>query len=67
MYIGTRNMDTSPRSPTFGNIPANYSAPPQVASEEMGKPNTGVGGKELDMNLGCRQVYPWCISMPPQW
>ena len=21
MYIGTRNMDTSPRSPTFGNIP----------------------------------------------
>ena len=67
MYVGTRNTDASPRSPSLGNILGNYSAPPQVASEEMGKSNTGVGGKELDINLGCHQVYPWCISTPPRW
>ena len=22
---------------------------------------------ELEINLGCHQVYPWCISTPPQW
>ena len=28
-----------------------YSAPPQVASEEKGKSNKGLGGKELEINL----------------
>ena len=35
-----------------------YSAPPQVASEEKGTSNKGLGGKELEINLGCHQVYP---------
>ena len=38
-----------------------YSAPPQVASEEKGKSNRGLGGKELEIHLGCHQVYPWCL------
>ena len=24
-------------------------------------------GEELDISQGCHQVYPWCISTPPQW
>ena len=27
----------------------------------------GFHGEELDINLGCHQVYRWCISIPPQW
>ena len=44
-----------------------YSAPPQVASEEKGTSNKGLGGKELEINLGCHQVYPWYVSTPSQW
>ena len=25
------------------------------------------GGMELEINSGCHQVYPWCISTLPQW
>ena len=49
---------------TFG---ASCSAPPQVASEEKGKSDKCLGGRELKINLGCHQVYPWCISTPPPW
>ena len=41
-----------------------YSAPPQVASEEKGTSNKGLGGKELKISLRCHQAYPWCISTP---
>ena len=44
-----------------------YSVPPQEVSEERGKSKKGLGGMELEINLGCHQVYPWCISTPPQW
>ena len=27
----------------------------------------GFNGEELDSSQGCHQVYPWCISTPPQW
>ena len=67
MFTATPKMDASPSSPSWGNIPENYSAPPQVASEEMGKSNKFFGGKELEINLGYHQVYSWCISIPPQW
>ena len=50
-------MDASPNSPSLGNTPENYSAPPQVASEEKDKSNKG-GGMEPEVNLGCHQVYP---------
>ena len=55
--MGTRKMDASSSSPSLGNILGNYS----------GKSNKGLGGKELEINLGCHQVYRWCISTPPQW
>ena len=27
----------------------------------------GFNGEELDISLGCYQVYPWCISTPSRW
>ena len=57
MCTSTRPTDASPSSPSLGNILGNYS----------GKSNKGLGGKEPEINLGCHQVYPWCISTPPQW
>ena len=41
-----------------------YSAPPQVASEEKGKSNKDLGGKELEINLECYQVYPLVYLHP---
>ena len=32
-----------------------------------GKSNQGFNGEDLDINLGCHQVYPWCISTTPGW
>ena len=60
-------MDASPSSPSLGNIPKDYSAPPWVVSEEKGKSNEDLGGKELEINLGCHQIYPLCFSTLPQW
>ena len=65
MCTGSWMMDASPNSPGLGNIPENYSAPPQVASEEKDKSNKG-GGMEPEINLGCHQVYPWYIPTPPR-
>ena len=56
-FTGMHKMDASPNSPSLGNILENYSDPPRVASEEKGKSNKGLGGKELEINLGCHQVY----------
>ena len=61
MYMSwpTRNtqVDASPSSPGLGSIPKDCSAPPWAVSEETGNPNEGLGGKELEINLGCHQVY----------
>ena len=27
----------------------------------------GFNGEELDVSLGCHQVYPWCISNLSRW
>ena len=62
MYTGTWMMDASSSSPSLGNIPQSYSVTLWVASEEKGKSNKGLGCKELEINLGCFQIYPWCIS-----
>ena len=68
MCLGTWNTDAFPRSPSLGNIPQGYPAPPWVASEEKGqKPDKVLNGEELDINLGRHQLYPWCISTRPQW
>ena len=53
MSKGTCKMDAYPHSPSLGNIPESYSAPPRVASKEKGKSNKGLGGKKLEINLGC--------------
>ena len=53
MCTGSWTMDASPNSPSLGNTPENYSAPPQVAPEEKGKSSQGPNGKELEINLGC--------------
>ena len=43
----------------MGNILKSYTAPPQVASEKKEqKSDKGLNGEELDINLGCHQVYP---------
>ena len=44
-----------------------YSVRPWVASEERQKSGKGLNGEERDINLGCHQVCPWCISTAPQW
>ena len=40
---------------------------PRVASEEEQKSCKGINSEELDINLGCHQDYPRCISTPPWW
>ena len=52
---------------SLGGIPEGYFAALWVASEEEWKSDTGFNGKELNINLGCHQVYPWCISTLPRW
>ena len=36
---------------------------PRLASEA----SKGFNGEELGISLGCHQIYPQCISTPPQW
>ena len=55
--MGTHKTDASPTSTILGNIPGNYYV----------KSKKGRGGMELEVNLGCHQVYPWCISTLPWW
>ena len=57
MCMGTCNMDASPSSPSLGNILGNYSS----------NSNKDLCGKELEISVGCHQVYCWCISIPPRW
>ena len=67
MCTHTWNMDASPRRRAWETLQESYSAPPQVASEEKRKSDKGLHGEELDISLGCHQVYPWCISTPLWW
>ena len=59
-------MGVSPSGLNLGDI-LEGSALPQVTSEEEQKSGKGFNGEELDINLGCHQVYPWHISTPPWW
>ena len=67
MCTDTQKMGVSPSGLSLGDILEGYSALPQVTSEEEQKSGKGFNGEELDINLGCHQVYPWCISTPPRW
>ena len=42
--MGTCKMNASPSSTSLGNIPKDYSALPNVASEEKDKLNKGLNG-----------------------
>ena len=48
---------------SLGGIPEHYS------DCTMGgiRGSKGFNGEELDISLGCHQIYPWFISTPPQW
>ena len=68
MCIDTWKMDgSSPSGLSLGGIPEGYSIALWVASEEKQKSDKGFNGKEPNINLGCHQVYPWCISTLPRW
>ena len=62
MCTGTRKMDASPSGLSLGNILENYAVILWVASEKKSKSNKSLGGKELEINLQCHQVYFWCIN-----
>jgi len=67
LCTNTQKTDISPGSLISGGIPEGYSVALRVASEEEQKLDKGFNDEELDINLGCHQVYPWCISTLPQW
>lgn len=60
---GTQEMNVSPSSLSLGGILEGYSdyTPGDIRSKQ------GFNGKELDISLGCHQVYPWYIFTLPQW
>ena len=62
-----QQMDVFSGSLSLGGILEGYSVAPQVASEEEQKSDKRFNGEELDINLICHQVYPWCISTLPWW
>ena len=58
-----QEMNVSPTGLSSGGILEGYSH--RILGDIRG--NQGFNGEELDISLGCHQVYPWCISTPPQW
>ena len=56
-------MNVSPTGLSLGGIPEGYSD--CTLGGIRGK--QGFNGEELDISQGCLQVYPLCISTPPQW
>ena len=58
LCTGTQEMNVSPSSLSLGGIPEGYSD--CTLGGIRGK--QGFNGEELDISLGCHQVYPWCIS-----
>ena len=67
LCTNTHKTDVSLGSLILGGIPDGYSVALRVASEEEQKLDKGFNDEELDINLGCHQVYPWCISTLPLW
>ena len=63
LCTGTQVMNVSPSGLSLGGIPESYS---DCTSGSI-RGNQGFNGEELDISLGCHQVYPWCISTPFQW
>ena len=61
--MGTQMMNVSPRGLSLGGILEGYSD--CTLGGIRGK--QGFNGEELDISQGCLQVYPLCISTPPQW
>jgi len=59
-------MNLSSSRLSLGGILEGYSVAPWVTSEEEQKSGKGLNGEQLDINLGCHQVYPWFISIPPR-
>ena len=59
----TQVMNVSPSGLRLGGILEGYSdsTPGGIRGKQ------GFNGEELDISLGCHQVYPWCISTPFQW
>ena len=65
--MGTWNTDASHSSPSLGNIPGQLLCYTLGGIREEDKSNKDLGGRELEINLGCHQVYPWFIStLTPQ-
>ena len=60
---GTQVMNVSPSSTSLGGILEGYSdcTPGGIRDKQ------GFNGEELDITLGCHQVYPWCISTLSGW
>ena len=63
LCTGTQVMNVSRSGLSLGGIPESYS---DCTSGGI-RGNQGFNGEELDISLGCHQVYPWCISTPSQW
>ena len=62
MCMGTWKMDVSSSNPSLDNIPEKLLCSTLGGIRGKGKSSKGLGGKELEINLRCHQVYPWCIS-----
>ena len=60
LYTGTQVMNVSLSGLSLGGIPESYSdcTPGGIRNKQ------GFNGEELDISLGCHQVYPWCITTP---
>ena len=60
---GTQVMNVSPSGLSLGGILEGYSdcTPGGIRGKQ------GFNGEELDISLGCHQVYPWYIFTLPQW
>ena len=63
LCTGTQVMKGAPSGLSLGGIPEGYSD--CTLGGIRGK--QGFNGEELDISLGCHQVYPWCISALPRW
>ena len=46
------------------NLSEGYSVAPWVTSEEEQKSGKGLNGEQLDISLGCHQVYSWVHLHP---
>ena len=63
LCTGTQVTNVPPSGLSLGGIPESYS---DCTSGSI-RGNQGFNGEELDISLGCHQVYPWGISTAPRW